>query len=119
MRKGKETSRPDRRKIPQLFRAVERDERPTVYFGILISDDLFNFVSFSCHVDDGSHLRERVLRKSEFVFSRADRAEFELHARSAIQRMKRETEDKKLELEAASYKQEYAEAKFSEVLGKI
>ncbi len=30
--------RPDKRKIPKLFRAVEREDDPTVYHGYLVSD---------------------------------------------------------------------------------
>jgi hypothetical protein len=108
--------RADRRKIPELFRAVEKDDRPTVYYGQLISDDWFNFVSFSCHDGDESHLKERVLEKSKFNFSKIDKTDFDLHARRCLHRMKREAEDHRLELDAAEHKHKYATERFQEIV---
>lgn len=115
MRRKSEVRRIDRRKIPEIFRAVERDDRPVTYYGVLISDDGFNFVCFGTHDGPEAHLKERVLSKGKFNFSRASWEDFQLPATIALSRMKREVKDRELELDAASHRAEFARAKLDEL----
>lgn len=107
----------DKRKIPELFRAVEKDDRPRAYYGELISDDGRNFVSISCRDDDESHLKERILSKSDFIFTRIDKTVYERFARPCVARMKREAEDHKLNYEAAIYNAQHAEELMKAITG--
>ncbi len=108
----------DQRKIPQLFRAVERDSSPKVYFGYLISDDGFNFVCFASHDGDDSHFKERVLEKKEFNFSKINKEEFWANVRGSVSKMLRNAEDLKLDYEAAVYNHSYASDKLKEIMGE-
>lgn len=116
----KEKLKPDLRKIPLLFRAVEKDDNyPKVYFGFLISDDNYKFVSYSAHNKEGSHFIERVLQKNEFSFSKITADEFELNCRIAVSTMKNESFDKQLEFESSDFKAKFADKKLTEILGEL
>lgn len=110
------TPKKDIRKIPELFRAVEKDDRPVVYYGHLISDDGFNFVSFSCFDGSDSHLKERILQKSNFSFSKLNPMDFELQAKRAMCKMHEELQNKKFEFEAAQFQVESTENRLSDFL---
>ncbi len=114
-KKDAPTERIDKRKIPKMFRAVEKGKDPTRWFGVLVSDDGFNFICFAAHDGDASHFKERCLRKSEFNFELISKEDFSLHARKGIHNMKKEMFDKRLDFEAAEHKAEYAETKFQEL----
>lgn len=66
MSKKDKSEKPDRRKIPKLFRAVEKTSRPTIFHGYLVGDDGFNFISYSVHDGDESIFKERVRAKNGF-----------------------------------------------------
>lgn len=118
--KQKEKKKPDLRKIPQLFRAVEKGTyNPRSYYGFFISDDYYNFVSYSSHDKEGSHFKERVLEKREFSFSKISADEIELNCKIAIHNMKKEMTDKLLDYEAAQHNANFAEKKLNEMLGKL
>ena len=106
----------DKRKIPQLFRAVEKDSDPEVFYGSLISDDGMNFVCYAMHTGEGSIFKERVLDKHKYTFGKIDADDFGLHVRRVIFRMEKEASDKKLEFEAAVHTSEFAHKKLIEIL---
>ncbi len=114
--KTKEPNKKDVRKIPSLFRATEKDERPNTYYGFLVSDDGFNFVCFATVCGEGSHFKERTLSKRDFSFSKLDKNDFELHARVAVSTMEKGASDKKMDYEAADFHLAYAKQKLQKIL---
>lgn len=108
----------DQRKVPQLFRAVMHGDHPVTYYCELISDNGFNVVCFGAHDGEESVVKERTLEKHDFDFSKIEVQDFSLHARIALHRMKRQTEDHRFNLEAAEANQEYAENLIKRIEGK-
>lgn len=111
-----EVKKKDTRVIPKLFRAIERYDNPLVVYGFLISDDGFNFTSFSSKDTDDSQFKERILKKSDFSFSSLDKESFSVQANIAIFRMAKDVEEKGLEFGAAQAKHQEAVRKLEEIL---
>lgn len=110
--------RPDKRKISKMFRAVERDDRPKTYYGLLVSDDYFRVVCFAAHDGDQSHFKERVLLKREYSFTEITKSDLEMHVRRSLYTMDKDKTDKQMEFEAAEANSAYAREKFKEMIGR-
>ncbi len=113
---SKKDLKKDTRTVPTMFRAVERNHNPDVYFGHLVSEDGFNIVAFCCHDGEGSHFKERVLAKHDFVYSKLSKDDLAVHVKAALYRMERELDDSLLLYEAAKSNFEYASKKSAELL---
>lgn len=116
----KPSLKPDKRKIPEFFRAVQKEKSPnTVYYGKLIEDGTKNFVCFAAHNGDSSVLKERVLAKNDFNFSKISLDDFCFHVRPALARMEKEAFEYKLEFEAHEYNHTFAKKKFYDIVGPV
>lgn len=108
--------KPDKRKIPELFWAVERGKSDTIYYGRLVDDDHFKFVSWSVHEGDSSIFKERVLNKRDFRFSKISLEDFRLHSGRGLYRMRETEKENRMELEANEALRIWAEARASEII---
>ena len=111
--------KPDRRKIPQLFRAGEKGDDDWVCWGYLIDDDHFKFISFSAHFGNDSSFKERLLIKKNFNFSKIDAHDFEMHIRPVLHRLAKEASDLKLEFEKAEHYLNYATRRLEDILEEM
>lgn len=112
MRRKKERKpRPDLRKIPKFFRAVERgDSYPDVFVGHLLEDHDDKFVCAAVKASsDETHFFVRVLNKREYDFSAVSVEEFDFYAKIGIRNAEKARDDKRLELDRDE--SELAEAK--------
>lgn len=108
----------DQRKIPEFFRAVEKEENPTVYYGFLLNDDGFFVSCFAAHdAKESTHFKERTFKKNEYRFSKIDRYQFEEKSRFGLFNMGKELADKKLEHEAIDHSYRFAVKKLEEIIG--
>jgi len=116
---AKDRPKPDRRKVPKLFRAVERDSNPTTYYGSLISDDLINVVCLAVHNGESSIVKERILEKRNYTFSAISKEEMSIHARRGLIKMAKDTEEHRMEMEAAEAIHFSAKKQIEEIVGPI
>lgn len=116
-KKTKATQKKDQRKIPDLFRAVWREDKGSTYFGHLISDNGDNLVCFASHDGEESIFKERVLKKSEFSFSKIDTDDFALWTRRALRKMSNDVSEAKMCFEATDHDFSYAQMKFKQIVG--
>lgn len=115
MSKAKPKQKPSKVVIPKLFRAVEKDTRPIIYYGYLIADDGLNFISYSCSDQIESHFRERDLLKEKFNFFTLCKEDLEIQARRALCKMREELQNKIFEMEAAQFQFDRS----NDILGEI
>lgn len=108
----------DQRTIPTFFRASSKSPKDQIYYGCLITEDGFNFTTLACHDAESSHLKERILPKHEFTFTRITKDEFSMHSKRCLSLMAKLTLEKRYEFEAEEYLLGCANLQFKEAMAQ-